>query len=209
MPQPDAWMRSIQRTVREKGVTLFLSHPERGAASGCGAVPHEESRLYNSLFVLGPEGETPAVYRKIHTTGGLEAWSSPGERPVVVDCDGVRVGLLICVDAWFPELAAALKGQGAQLLVSAAAWPPGYCGPEDTWERRSQETGLPLWVCNRTGREKGLSLDYRRAESVMAHRGRRQLAASSDRPVVLLFDWDMEAMELRSSRFQVVPTPPL
>lgn len=197
--QPDAWMKGIHETARRMGITLFLAHPEKGTDSA------GVSRLYNSVFVLGPGGGGPVSYRKIKVTGGHESWSSPGEGAVTVDCSGVRVGLLICADAWFPELAEELKRRGAQLLVAPSAWPPGFCGPEDTWERRSGETGLPLLVCNRTGREEGAMLDYRFAESVVAHRGRRLLEWSTDRPSLLMFDWDMDSMESASAAFQVAP----
>ena len=196
--QPDAWMNSIGESARRMGVTLFLSHPEKAADSAGVA------RLYNSVFLLSPEGGEPVAYRKIKVTGGHESWSSPGEGAVVVDCGGVRVGLLICADAWFPEVTEELKCRGAQVLVAPSAWPPGFCGPEDTWERRSEETGLPLLVCNRTGKEKGAMLDYRLAESVVAHRGRRLLEWSTDQSSLLMFDWDMDAMEPVSREFQVV-----
>ena len=199
--QPDDWMKGIHETARRKGITLFLAHPERAVDSA------GETRLYNSVFVLGPEGGEPVSYRKIKVTGGHESWSSPGEGAVTVTCSGVRVGLLICADAWFPEMAQELKRRGAQLLVAPSAWPPGFCGPEDTWERRSGETDLPLLVCNRTGREEGAMLDYRYAESVVAHRGRRLLEWSTDRPALLMFDWDMHAMESASTAFEVVPLP--
>ncbi len=195
--QPDAWMNGIHEAARRMGVTLFLSHPER-AADGAGV-----SRLYNSVFVLRSGGEGPVAYRKIKVTGGHESWSSAGDEGLVVDCGGVRVGLLICADAWFPDIAEDLRRRCAQVLVAPSAWPPGFCGPEDTWERRSGETGLPLLVCNRTGREAGAMLDYRNAESVVAHRGRRLLEWSGDRPAVLTFDWDMDAMEPRSREFRV------
>ena len=169
MPQPDSWMTSIQRLVKDKRLTVFLSHPERVLYSTKPAqsVPDSrrefvgEERLYNSVFVIGPQGDILGVYRKIKTTGAAEAWSTAGEQPVVVDCGGIWVGLLICADAWFPEIAKTLKDEGADILISSAAWPPGLHGPEDCWERRTAETGLPLWVCNRTGREDGINLDYR------------------------------------------------
>ena len=55
-------------------------------------------------------------------------------------------------------------------------------------------------VCNRSGYEEE-DLDYRRAESVVAKDGKRLLAATSDRSVVLSFDWDLDAMIALSSDF--------
>ena len=78
----------------------------------------------------------------------VEPWR--GVTPVPVPPVG-NVGLLICADAYTPAIATTLKAQGAQMLVSAAAWGPGLHGPNGEWERCSRETGLPLLVCNRTG----------------------------------------------------------
>jgi N-carbamoylputrescine amidase len=64
------------------------------------------------------------------------------------------VGILICADVYTRDIAEDLRGQGAQLLVSPAAWGPDLNGPEGEWEQRTQETGLPLVVCNRTGPRK-------------------------------------------------------
>ena len=187
LPQPDEWMSSIQALTRDGDLTLFLSHPERDLESGF---------LYNSIFVIGPNGDILGVYRKIKVTGGAESWSTPGEELVVVDCGGIKVGLLICADAWFPELAGAIKFKGADVLVSAAAWPPDLHGPLDCWERRSAETGLPLWVCNRGGAEEGLNLDYSRAETVIAHGGQRVLSESFKDSTLVCFDWNFETNTL-------------
>ena len=51
-----------------------------------------------------------------------DAWR-PGSKPVVVDVEGVRVGLSICYDLRFPELYRRLAADGgAQLLVVPAAF---------------------------------------------------------------------------------------
>ena len=45
-------------------------------------------------------------------------------------------------------------------------------------------------------------MDYREAESVVAKDGKRLLTATSDRSVVLSFDWDMDAMDCLSQDFE-------
>ena len=51
------------------------------------------------------------------------------------------------------DVAEVLVSKGAQVLVSPVSWGPGGCGPDGEWEARSAQTGLPIIVCNRTGRE--------------------------------------------------------
>lgn len=191
LPQPDQWMQTFCELVKDQGLTVFLSHPERDPETG---------KLHNTVFVINPLGEIIGKHRKIRTLGGAEGWSSPGVEIKPVDCDPVKAGILICSDAYKNEVAQELKDQGAQLLVSLVSWGPGRCGPDGEWEQRSADTGLPIMVCNRSGAEER-ELDYRTAESVVAKDGRRLLTATSDRSVVLSFDWDMETMTLLSKDF--------
>ena len=191
LPQPDDWMQEFCGQVRDLGMTVFLSHPERDTETG---------KLHNTVFVIDPQGEIIGKHRKIRTLRGAEGWSSPGMEIKPVDCGSAKAGILICSDAYKNEVAQKHKDQGAQLLVSLVSWGPGLCGPDGEWEQRSADTGLPIMVCNRSGAEER-ELDYRTAESVVAQDGRRLLTAISDRSVVLSFDWDMDSMTLLSEDF--------
>ena len=195
LPQPDPWMRGFCGLVKDLGMTVFLSHPHRDP---------ETDKMYNTVFVISEQGEIVGKHSKVKALHGAEGWSTPGEEMVPLapqGADGVRVGILVCADAYKNEVASEFQKKGAQLLVSPAAWGPGQCGPDGEWERRSGDTGLPIIVCNRTGQEPD-ELDYRGAESVVAKNGQRLLAGISDRSVILSFDWDMESMSLLSEDFQ-------
>jgi predicted amidohydrolase len=191
-PQPDQWMTEFCGLAHDNGITVFLSHPELDPASG---------RMYNTVFAINADGEIVGRHRKIKALGGAEAWSTGGWKISPYKLDGVQTGVLICADAYKNDVAEVLVSKGAQLLVSPVSWGPGGCGPDGEWEARSAQTGLPIVVCNRTGVEPD-ELDYREAESVVAQNGKRLLEATSDRSVVLMFDWDMETMTLQSEDFQ-------
>lgn len=194
LPQPDPWMIELIRRTDSRGVTLFLSHPERDACSG---------RLFNTVFVIAG-GALLGRHRKInalHT--GSESWSSPGTEAVPMPAPPLsRVGILICGDAFSPRIAESLKNQGARMLVSAAAWAPGFHGPSGEWERCSRDTGLPLLVCNRTGADR--TLDFTGAESVVVKDGRRLLTFSAATSSVVVFEWDLKARALSSPAYQIV-----
>ncbi|MER3424638.1 MAG: carbon-nitrogen hydrolase family protein, partial [Nitrospiraceae bacterium] len=105
---------------------------------------------HNTVFVIDDKGAIAGSHRKINVLRvGSESWSSPGDQaaPVVIPGFG-SVGILICADACSPKIAGRLKTQGARLLVSAAAWTPGFHGPGGEWERCTTDTGLPLFVYN-------------------------------------------------------------
>ncbi len=195
LPQPDEWMTQMGRLVARLGVTLFLSHPERDRESG---------NLHNSLFVLAPDGAIAGTHRKINSLRvGSEGWSSPGTQPAVVSAAPVgRVGLLICADAYSPEICLALKARGARLLISSAAWAPGLHGPSGEWERCTRDTGLPLIVCNRTGPDR--TLDFTEAESVVVKDGRRVLSLSSTRSAIFVLDWDVQAETVATPEYRTV-----
>ncbi|HEV8326859.1 MAG TPA: carbon-nitrogen hydrolase family protein [Nitrospiraceae bacterium] len=180
-PQPDAWMRRFCQLVRSLKRSVFLACPERDAG-----------RLYNSVFVINPRGEIIGKHRKINVRSDSLSWSSPGEDLVPLQCDGVKVGLLVCADAFTPGIAGTLKSQGAQILLSPSSWGPGIHGPNGEWEARTRETGLPLIVCNRTGAEK--TLEFWKAPSIVVKNGRRVLSHTSEQSAVLLFDWNFTAM---------------
>ena len=194
LPQPDAWTQSYCNLVKELGLTVFLSHPERDPAT---------DKMYNTIFVINRRGEIVGKHRKVKALRGAEGWSTAGSEIDPISCDGVNVGVLICADSYKNEVAQVLKDKGAELFVSPVAWGPGQCAPDGEWEQRTVDNRVPIMVCNRSGVERD-DLDYRRAESVVAKDGKRLLEATSDRSVILTFDWDLDEMTTLSEDFQRV-----
>jgi deaminated glutathione amidase len=97
------------------------------------AGPEEEGkRVYNTFLLCDPDGETRAVYRKIHLfdvaiPGRAElresATTAPGGEVVAVDTPMARLGLTICYDVRFPELYRELAAaRGAEVLMVPAAF---------------------------------------------------------------------------------------
>ncbi len=83
-------------------------------------------RYYNTTVFLSPKGEILSTYRKIHLYGygSLETkLLTPGKDIVTVDTDFGKVGITTCYDLRFPELYRRLVDQGAEIFLSAVAWP--------------------------------------------------------------------------------------
>lgn len=194
-PQPDAWLSRMADITGRLGVNLFLGYQERA----------DDGRLFNTVFCLDNSGRIAGTHRKMGISAGhtAEAWAAAGDRVEVIDCDGLKAGVLVCADTWGPRHAAVLQAAGAEVLISPAAWPPRPCPPEGCWEKRSAETGLPVWVCNRTGNEPGLDFTY--GESVVALDGRRLMEYGKAAPAVLLFDWDFDRRRPLQDDFEVIP----
>ena len=77
-----------------------------------------DGELYNTAVVFSPDGELVASYRKIFPWRPFEPYR-PGGEFVVFDIPGTgRVGLSICYDSWFPEVARHLAWMGAEVIVN-------------------------------------------------------------------------------------------
>jgi predicted amidohydrolase len=179
--QPDSWMRRLARLCSDLGVVSFVSHPEREAVTG---------KLFNSLFVIGRNGQILGRHPKLNPTPGSEDWSSAGEPGRPIPVDGIKVGLLICADAYKPLPALRLRDSGAHLLLSAAAWWPGQWGPKGEWEARTLDTGLPMIVCNRTGCDHDTQLFD--SESVVVDRGEKLLALRATESTAFIVDCQLQ-----------------
>lgn len=188
-PQPDSRMAAFCQRVRALQLMVFLAVPERDTDS---------ERLYNSVFLIDADGQILGKHRKINTRP--EPWASPGQTISPILWHSLKVGLLLCSDAYTAHVSKALKAQGAHLLISPAAWGPGLHGPAGEWEQRTRETGLSLIVCNRTGQDG--TLNFCQAESLVVKDGKRLLSHRSDHSAVLTFDWDVKTMSPLSSDFQ-------
>ncbi len=86
----------------------------------------DDGKLYNTCPVLNRKGELVAKYSKMHLysyCGCTEGtYITTGKNPVMVNLDGVNIGLTICYDIRFPEIFRAYRKSGADLLVNMAAW---------------------------------------------------------------------------------------
>jgi omega-amidase len=195
MPQPDRWMTRMCQLAASLHVTLFLSHPERDPQS---------TALHNTVFVITSDGAIAGTHRKINTLPtGSELWSTPGTQVAPVSIPPFsNVGILICADAFSPGIAESLAHQGAKMLISSAAWASGFHGPNGEWERCTQDTGLPLLVCNRTGPDR--TLDFRTAESVVVKDGKRLLTLSSDRSTAFIIDWNLHRQNVATQKYQQI-----
>jgi predicted amidohydrolase len=90
-----------------------------------------DNRPYNTSVLIDPTGAIAARYRKIHlfdvdiADGPADREServTAGDRAVVADLDGTRIGLSICYDLRFPELYRALAIAGAEILAVPASF---------------------------------------------------------------------------------------
>jgi predicted amidohydrolase len=82
-----------------------------------GIYEREAGRIYNTAVLVGRDGSLAGRYRKMALPDEeIEGGITPGAETPVFDTDFGRVGLLICWDSSYPEVARALAARGAEIL---------------------------------------------------------------------------------------------
>jgi NAD+ synthase (glutamine-hydrolysing) len=137
-----------------KGMHVVVGHP-----SG-----HDErtrsvavSLRFNMASVLC-EGKVVASYAKRELPNyqvfDERRYFKPGSVPCVFEVQGIKVGLLICEDAWFEQPAQETKAAGAQVLavINASPFHMGKAQErEDKMRERCLATNLPLVYAHLVG----------------------------------------------------------
>ncbi len=91
-----------------------------------GLVERAGHLLYNVAVLIDPSGEIVGKYRKVclprtEVQGGM----APGSEYPVFETAFGKVGMMICYDGFFPEVALELARNGAEVI----AWPVWGCNP--------------------------------------------------------------------------------
>lgn len=136
-----------------------------------GLIEREGHLVYNVAALLGPDGKLAGKYRKVTLPDGeIEAGLIPGREYPVFETRFGTLGIMICYDGFFPEVARELTKRGAEVI----AWPVWGCNPElararaaenhtylvsSTYEDIARNWMLSA-VWDHTGRTIGLAKDW-------------------------------------------------
>ncbi len=150
-------VKAMQALAKALGVTIPTSFFER-----------DGHHYYNTLAMIGSDGEVIGTYRKSHIPDGPgyeeKYYFRPGNDGFKVwDVAGTRIGVGICWDQWYPEAARVMALMGAELLFyPTAIGSEPYDADLDTsrmWRRAMQghavSNCMPVIAANRIGTEDG------------------------------------------------------
>ena len=91
-----------------------------------GLIERHGALIYNVAVLIGPDGKVAGKYRKCSLPRSeVEAGVTPGHEYPVFDTRFGKVGMMVCYDGFFPEVARQLTLKGAEVI----AWPVWGCNP--------------------------------------------------------------------------------
>ncbi len=165
------------------GITVIVGHPHQ-VGKNC----------FNAASIL-QNGEIFATYHKHalpnHSVFDEKRYFTEGEKALIFEHQGVKIGVLICADVWESAPALMAKVAGAELLVVLNASPfhmDKHCTRLDILHQRVFETQLPIIYTNMVGGQDELVFDGASfvldAKSILTH----QLSAFEPELVVAEFN---------------------
>ena len=108
--------------------------------------------LYNSVAFINNEGELLGTYRKVHLFDTEKKYFTPGSDYPIFETEIGKIGVMICWDTAFPEVARTYALKGADLLVVSTNWEKPY---SDDWDlvtaARAFDNCIYLAAANRIG----------------------------------------------------------
>jgi len=108
IPGEGPWYRGFVALAKETGVAILGN-----------MIESDGGRLYNTAFLVAPDGHFIGKYRKVHANLGEQTWwgFAQGDSLAPIAYDGVRYGVSICSDMWFPETIRCASLLGADVIL--------------------------------------------------------------------------------------------
>lgn len=183
------------KTASKKGIIIIGSMPEKDRES-----------IYNTAYVI-ESGRLIGKYRKIHlfTPMKEDYFLKAGNATLLCNTSVGKIGVLICYDIRFPELARKLTLEGAEILAIPAEWPhPRLEHWRTLLKARAIENQLFVIATNRCGRQGmvrfcGNSMIVNPWGEIMAEAGEKEetITADIDLSHVARYREDMPALTSR------------
>lgn len=166
---------------------------ERGMHIVAGIAERDGKKLFNSSVLIGPKGVS-AIYRKAHLFWNEKDIFTPGDTPLeVVNIGKARVGMMICFDWIFPEVARALALKGADIICHPSNLVLPHC--PQAMITRALENRVFAITANRVGTEdrgKGGALTFIGKSQIVSARGELLVRASGKRAAFGVADIDVK-----------------
>ena len=136
---PGPFTQAMSEKARQHGINLVTGSFAEDAGDG---------RAYNTTLIYDRAGDELGRYRKTHLMKALAfdepSFVAPGDDLCLLDTDVGRLGVMVCYDLRFPELARTLVLRGAEVVIVPSAFPSGQPLPPrtDHWDLLTRSTAL-------------------------------------------------------------------
>lgn len=144
-PLDGPFVSRLAQAARENGIYVVCGVYE--------SIEGDPDRAYNTTVFFNRSGELIKSYRKTHLYDAFSYiesdYISAGDSPYeIVETEFGKIGLIVCYEVRFPEIARQYALQGADMLFVPAGW---VAGPmkEDHWETlvRTRAIENTMFVC--------------------------------------------------------------
>jgi predicted amidohydrolase len=144
------FVNSIANSAKENRIQVVGTFYEKSK---------KKNRVYDTSFLINKSGKIVSTYRKVHLYDALGFRESnkmtPGSKIMLPKQTTVgKLGMLICYDLRFPEMARTLVSAGSEILVAPSAWVKGKM-KEDHWitinKTRAVENGCYVIAPDQVG----------------------------------------------------------
>src|SRR3989338_8216223 len=151
-----AWRKLGKLSERTPEILQELKKASRKGTVIIGSIPEKVGEdVYNTAYVID-RGKVTGKYRKIHLFAPMKEdyFLKAGNEPLLCNTSVGKIGVLICYDVRFPELARRLTLEGAEILVVPAEWPhPRLDHWKTILKARAIENQLFVIAANRCGKQ--------------------------------------------------------
>lgn len=182
------WFRQI---AKERNASIAFGYPEKSAGG-----------VYNAAMIVTPDGRD-LRYRKTHLFYKEKEFFLPGDSGFgIIEWNGVRIGLAVCFDWYFPESFRTLAIMGADIIAHCSNLVMPYCQQADF--ARALENRVYIATANRIGTEErsGEPLTFTGGSVLVSPRGEYLLNLPKEEEAVMVADIDIAlAREKRINRY--------
>ena len=193
-------IKRFQALAKELEVVLPISFFEK-----------DGNVFFNSLVMIDADGKIVGKYRKAHIPTGQcyeeKFYFSPGEDAFkVFPTRYGKVGIGICWDQWFPEVARILALQGAEIILYPTAIgsePVLDKDSKDHWQNAMKGHAaaniIPVVASNRVGVEKDTnsSMEFFGSSFIADESGNIVKVLNRHEEGLIIHDFDLEAINTK------------
>jgi predicted amidohydrolase len=179
-PETSRTVDGLTHLCRERDFFLVTGFAERNA-----------DKIFNSALLIGPHGLS-SIYRKLHLFNTEKEYFDPGDTPLAtIDVRGAKIGMMVCFDWVFPEVARMLSLKGADILCHPSNLVLDWC--QQAMVTRCLENAVFAVTANRIGadvRPQG-ELKFTGKSQVTAPKGKIVYRAAPDKKELYIAEIDL------------------